>query len=63
MQPVRRLHRSMPSNALEQVGRFWSVREVLRAVEKDAPFYQRSGGGATLWGASQPHNRSSLQRF
>lgn len=38
------------SGALRVVGREMSVAEVLEEVEKDRPFYQRSGGGVTLSG-------------
>ena len=36
--------------ALKVVGRVMTVEEVLTAVEKDRPFYRRSGGGVTLGG-------------
>ncbi len=34
----------------ETVGRDVSVREVMEEIEKDAPYYKRSGGGVTLSG-------------
>jgi len=36
--------------ALELVGRAMTVKEVLSEVEKDRPFYRRSGGGVTVGG-------------
>ncbi len=39
-----------PSRALERVGRWMTVEEVLREVEEDSGFYARSGGGLTLSG-------------
>ncbi|HIJ61903.1 MAG TPA: glycyl-radical enzyme activating protein, partial [Rhodospirillaceae bacterium] len=39
-----------PTNALHAYGTEYSVRQVLAAVERDAPFYARSGGGITLSG-------------
>ncbi len=39
-----------PQDALKVVGRQMSVEEVMTEVEKDRPFYRRSGGGLTLGG-------------
>lgn len=39
-----------PEDALKVVGREMSVAEVIAEVEKDRPFYRRSGGGVTLGG-------------
>lgn len=39
-----------PTGAMEPVGRNVTVEEVLTEVEKDAVFYQNSGGGMTLSG-------------
>lgn len=39
-----------PSQALEVVGQEMTVREVMREVEKDVPFYDESRGGATFSG-------------
>lgn len=39
-----------PSQALERVGQWMTVEEVLRAVEEDSSFYARSGGGLTVSG-------------
>lgn len=37
-------------NALERVGKYLSVEEILDEVERDRPFYDNSGGGMTLSG-------------
>ena len=39
-----------PENALKVVGQKMSAAEVMVEVEKDRPFYRRSGGGLTLGG-------------
>jgi pyruvate formate lyase activating enzyme len=39
-----------PEGALEVVGRDMTVDEVIAEVEKDRPFYRRSGGGITIGG-------------
>jgi len=39
-----------PSKALEMLGTYMTVEEVIRAVEEDGSFYVRSGGGLTLSG-------------
>lgn len=39
-----------PSTAIEQVGRYMSVEEVMEEIEKDRLFYLNSGGGVTLSG-------------
>ena len=39
-----------PEDALKVVGHEMSVAEVMAEVEKDMPFYRRSGGGLTLGG-------------
>jgi pyruvate formate lyase activating enzyme len=39
-----------PSEALELIGREVTVQEVMKTVEKDAAFYQQSGGGITISG-------------
>lgn len=39
-----------PTGALEQAGRERTVDDVLAEVERDRPFYERSGGGMTLSG-------------
>jgi pyruvate formate lyase activating enzyme len=38
------------TGALEVVGKEWSAEEIIAEVEKDVPFYQKSGGGMTLSG-------------
>jgi pyruvate formate lyase activating enzyme len=39
-----------PTGALEVIGREWTAAEVFTEVEKDAIFYETSGGGVTLSG-------------
>ena len=39
-----------PTNALEWVGKFMSVEEIVEEVKKDMIFYDASGGGVTLSG-------------
>jgi pyruvate formate lyase activating enzyme len=52
-----------PEGALDVVGHDMSVDEVIAEVEKDRPFYRRSGGGVTLGGGEpllQHHFTSAL---
>lgn len=42
--------KACPEDALEVVGRDMTVDEVIVEVEKDRPFYRRSGGGVTIGG-------------
>jgi pyruvate formate lyase activating enzyme len=49
--------------ALKLVGREMTVDEVLREIEKDRPFYRRSGGGVTIGGGeplAQPRFTAEL---
>lgn len=49
--------------AFKLVGRAMSVAEVLREIEKDRPFYRRSGGGVTVGGGeplAQPQFTAAL---
>ena len=39
-----------PSKCREIVGKWMTVEEVMKEVEKDAPFYKHSGGGITVGG-------------
>ena len=39
-----------PADARIQIGRTYTVSEVVREIEKDRKFYRRSGGGVTLSG-------------
>ncbi len=58
-----RCTQACPEGALEVVGRDMSVDEVLAEVEKDRPFYRRSGGGITIGGGEpllQHHFTSAL---
>jgi len=42
--------KACPSTARRLVGHYMSLEEVMEEVEKDFPFYQRSGGGMTVTG-------------
>lgn len=42
--------KACPSTARQLAGRYMSLEEVMKEVEKDFPFYQRSGGGMTVTG-------------
>jgi pyruvate formate lyase activating enzyme len=39
-----------PSGALTVIGREMSVDQIVREIEKDVPFFRKSGGGVTLSG-------------
>ena len=41
---------SCVAEGLRMIGRYMSLSEVIREVERDRPFYKRSGGGVTLSG-------------
>jgi pyruvate formate lyase activating enzyme len=45
-----RCAQACPEDALNVVGHDMSVEEVIAEVEKDRPFYRRSGGGVTIGG-------------
>ncbi|MBU1746877.1 MAG: glycyl-radical enzyme activating protein, partial [Chloroflexi bacterium] len=42
--------RACPAGALELVGREWTLADLLTEIEKDAVFYETSGGGVTFSG-------------
>lgn len=42
--------RKCPNNARQIYGKLMTVEEIVKEVEKDAAFYQKSGGGVTLSG-------------
>ncbi len=46
-----------PSKALIVTGRSYNVNELINEIEKDTPFYERSGGGVTLTGG-EPFSHS-----
>ena len=48
--PCRECSEACYYGALELIGREMTVAEVLLEVEKDRPFYRRSGGGVTVGG-------------
>lgn len=39
-----------PSGAKQMIGSYMSLEEVIEEIEKDFPYYQRSGGGVTISG-------------
>jgi len=39
-----------PSDAKQMIGRYMSLEEAMEEVEKDFPYYKRSGGGVTISG-------------
>jgi pyruvate formate lyase activating enzyme len=39
-----------PTNAIEKMGKYMSLEETLKEIEKDKPFYENSGGGVTFSG-------------
>jgi pyruvate formate lyase activating enzyme len=39
-----------PTLATEMSGRYWSVAELLKVIEKERPFFDQSGGGVTFSG-------------
>jgi len=46
----RKFADACPSGALTVVGEETSIAEIVKEVEKDIPFYQKSGGGVTISG-------------
>jgi pyruvate formate lyase activating enzyme len=48
--PCRKCSEACYYGALELIGREMTLEEVLSEVEKDRPFYRRSGGGVTVGG-------------
>jgi len=55
-----------PGGALQLVGRSVTVDEVIKEIEKDSVFYQRTGGGLTLSGGeplAQPDFAFELLRY
>lgn len=49
-----------PEGATEMIGRSAGTEEILRAVEKDRPFFEGSGGGVTLSGGEPTLQRAFL---
>ena len=52
-----------PAKAMTVYGKEMSVDEVLREVEKDGPFYARSGGGVTFSGGEPLMQRDFLKEL
>ena len=48
-----------PSGALTVIGREMSVGQIVREIEKDLPFFRKSGGGVTLSGG-EPYEQPSF---
>jgi len=48
-----------PANALQVVGKAMRLEEVLQEIEKDLPFYRKSGGGVTFSGG-EPYGQPRL---
>ncbi len=49
-----------PNEAMERIGYHATVEEVLRQVLRDRPFFDRSGGGATITGGEPTHQSDFL---
>lgn len=59
----RKCEKACPESALAIVGESKTIAEIADIIEEDRPFYETSGGGATLGGGevlSQPQAASSL---
>lgn len=52
-----------PGDALKEIGKKYSVEELLKALDKDAPFYQSSNGGITLSGGEPMLQLEFLQEL
>ena len=48
-----------PANALQVVGKKYSLEEIAAEIQKDLPFYRKSGGGVTLSGG-EPYGQPRL---
>jgi pyruvate formate lyase activating enzyme len=52
-----------PSGALEVIGRRWTAEELLSYVERDAVFYETSGGGVTVSGGEPAMQPDFVEEF
>ena len=52
-----------PNGALELAGRYATVEELYREVEKDSPFYRRSNGGVTVGGGEPTMQHEFVGEF
>jgi len=48
-----------PANALQVVGKKYGIEEIAGEIQKDLPFYRKSGGGVTLSGG-EPYGQPRL---
>ncbi len=52
-----------PTGALEIIGRRWTAEELLAYVQKDAAFYETSGGGVTVSGGEPAMQPDFVEEF
>lgn len=52
-----------PNQALELLGRYMTVDELFREVDKDSPFYRRSNGGVTVGGGEPAMQHEFVTAF
>jgi pyruvate formate lyase activating enzyme len=52
-----------PNQALEFVGNYMTVEQLYKEVEKDSPFYRRSGGGVTVGGGEPTMQYTFVYQF
>jgi pyruvate formate lyase activating enzyme len=52
-----------PNQALEFAGKYMTVAELFREVEKDSPFYRRSNGGVTVGGGEAAMQHEFVAEF
>ncbi len=52
-----------PAVALELLGQRWSLADLVREVEKDRPYFNRSGGGVTASGGEPAVQSAFVARF
>jgi len=52
-----------PNQALEFAGNFMTIEELYKEVEKDSPFYRRSGGGVTMGGGEATMQHKYVLEF
>jgi len=59
----RACEKACPSQALQITGRLYTPEEVLAVVERDRPYYEKSGGGLTVSGGEPMLHRSFLKKL
>jgi pyruvate formate lyase activating enzyme len=52
-----------PNQALEFAGNYMTVEQLYKEVEKDTPFYRRSGGGVTVGGGEPTTQYTFVSQF